>query len=240
MDDPQLPTDEHELALAGLAPAALERLDAVLLGPGLGSTSEAEGRAEAGVWQRLQAFPGLLLLDADGLNRLAGGLHGEATAWLRGRGGPTWLTPHAGEFRRLFPELAALPALEAAQAAARASGATVLRKGARSVIATPDGRCWQLAAASGRVARAGLGDVLAGYAAARGAQALAALAAEDRYRDGGGSGSGGDGAFLAAAALEHATAGLNHGGTPLGVAEALQIENCTHSQAETGRKRHGW
>ena len=173
-----------DLLLEGLASATLERLDAVLIGPGIGA-GELEG------WQLLQAFEGLLVIDADGLNRLAqmddGGL-----AWLQQRRGPTWLTPHPGEFARLFPQWAALPPLEAAQQAAQASGASVLLKGARSIVATADGRRWQLLQANPRAARAGLGDVLAGYAAGQGAQA------------------GSDGQILAAAALDHALAGCQH------------------------------
>ena len=79
----------------------------------------------------------------------------------------------------------------AAAAAARSSGACVLLKGARSVVAAPDGRRWQLGWANPAAARAGLGDVLAGYAAGRGAAARAAGAAAD-------------GALLACAAVSHA------------------------------------
>ena len=164
------------------------------------------------------AWPGLLVLDADGLNRLAA----IGADWLRTRRGPTWITPHAEEFRRLFPDLAPLPAPEAAAAAARRTGVSVLLKGARSVVAGPDGRRWQLLEACPEAARAGLGDVLAGYAAGRGALALAALG-------GPASGApGADAAWLAAAALDHALAGVQahrrHGAggvTPLAVAEAL-------------------
>ena len=138
-------------------------------------------------------------MDADGLNRLAGPIARQfgvsPAAWLSGRVGPSWITPHAGEFARLFPELASLPALEAAAAAARASGAAVLLKGARTVVAAPDGRCWQLRQAASAVARAGLGDVLAGYAGGLGALALAA-------------GWPADAQLLAAAALAHAGTGL--------------------------------
>jgi NAD(P)H-hydrate epimerase len=228
LEEPLAATAAGGLALAELPASALERLDALLVGPGLGPATAAESRAEAASWERLQAFAGLLLLDADGLNRLAGGEHGEATAWLQGRAGPTWITPHAGEFARLFPDLAALEPADATAAAARATGAAVLRKGAHSLIAAPDGRCWQLAAACPQVARAGLGDVLAGYAAARGAQAVAAA----------GSATGGDAALLAAAALEHAAAGLDCHGDPLAVAEVLKVEIHTHALGKTGRNRH--
>jgi len=216
------------LALADLPDGWLNRLDAVLLGPGLGGAAGETGAssestipdpAELRRWQELQAFGGLLLLDADGLNRLAAGAAGMAAhAWLHNRSGPTWLTPHAGEFARLFPARADDPPLEAASAAAATSGCAVLLKGARSVIAAPDGRCWQLLAAASEAARAGLGDVLAGYAAGRGALALAA----------GGQPDAALAPLLAAAALDHASAGLAAvqtrgpgGATPQAVAAAL-------------------
>ncbi|MFO7629243.1 MAG: NAD(P)H-hydrate epimerase [Prochlorococcaceae cyanobacterium] len=185
--------------------AGLERLDAVLFGPGIGATGEA-GSSERPSWQQLQAFSGLLLLDADGLNQLARA-GPAALAWLQGRCGPTWITPHCAEFGRLFPDLADLPPLEAAPSAAQRSGATVLLKGPRSVIACPAGRRWQLLQAFPQAARAGLGDVLAGYAAGLGAMAMAACQRAD-------------GALLAAAALAHAQAGRG-GGAPLAIASRL-------------------
>ena len=208
------------LALGELQSTDLQRLDALVLGPGIGlavdekavggpavgekavgsaGIDEEISGAELDFWQALQRSPALLLLDADGLNRLAGPIAQQfvvsPAAWLSGRLGPSWITPHAGEFARLFPELASLPALEAAAAAARASGAAVLLKGARTVVAAPDGRCWQLRQAASAVARAGLGDVLAGYAGGLGALALAA-------------GWPADAQLLAAAALAHAGTGL--------------------------------
>ncbi len=245
-------------------PGALERLDAVLLGPGIGATpasspgtevvdaeitagsSTADGgvvgeapASEQQAWEALQAFSGLLVLDADGLNRLAERTNGVAAHWLKDRLGPTWLTPHGGEFARLFPELAELPPLEAAAAAAAASGATVLLKGARTVVASPQGHRWQLIEAETACARAGLGDVLAGYAAGRGAMAIASHwigsggpAAGNEA--GAGDEAGGEEALptmsslLAASALEHAQAGIEsarEGGagaaTPMAVAAAL-------------------
>ncbi len=171
-----------------LAEGALERLDAVLVGPGLGPPAAGESGDREPWWDTLQAFRGLLVVDADGLNRIQ-------PEWLKGRAGPTWITPHAGEFGRLWPELAARPPLEAAAEAARGSGATVLLKGARSVIAAADGRRWQLMDACGETARAGLGDGLAGYAAGLGAR-LGAL-----------GGYPPDASGLAVAALDHARAG---------------------------------
>ncbi len=194
-------SDPGPLPLDCLELPAAHRLDAVLVGPGLGRSAHPEAKA----WQQLQQFEGLLLLDADGLNRLA--LHG-ASDWLRARRGSTWLTPHRGEFDRLFPDLAPCPPLEAASCAAQRTGCTVLLKGARSVVAAADGRCWQLLAAAPQTARAGLGDVLAGYAAG--------LAAH---------GGHGDGALLALAALAHAEAGRAASAQgrswPTGVAQQL-------------------
>ena len=195
-------TGSGGLCLAALGETgALDRLDALLLGPGIGTANPADQPGEvdqAPAWRALQDFSGLLVLDADGLNRLAAGAAGRAGEdWLRGRQGATWLTPHAGEFARLFPDLAAEPPLLAAATAAGRCGATVLLKGARSVVAAADGRRWQLLEAAAPAARAGLGDVLAGYAAGRGAMAGQA-----------GPWGPADGALLAAAALEHAQAGL--------------------------------
>ena len=195
-----------------LGPSHFERLDAVLVGPGLGPRPEAQqpGSDRPLVepwWDPLQRFPGLLVLDADGLNRVT-------PVWLSQRQGPTWITPHGGEFGRLFPDLAAFPPLEAAAKAARRTGVTVLLKGARSVIAAADGRRWQLLQACGGAARAGLGDVLAGYAAGLGSRSSACGCL--------------DGALLAVAALDHALAGCRctelhgpGGATPQAIAAAL-------------------
>ncbi|MCT0218000.1 NAD(P)H-hydrate epimerase [Synechococcus sp. CS-1329] len=178
---------------------ALDRLDAVLVGPGLGpavAAVPADGPGGPLLWQALQTFAGLVVIDADGLNQLAAGVAGEAMTWLQGRQGPTWLTPHGGEFARLFPDLAGAPPLEAAGRAAARSGAALVLKGARSVIAAPDGRRWQLLEAAPEAARAGAGDVLAGYVAGRGGLAMAAGI------------TAGEASTLAAAALAHAQAGL--------------------------------
>jgi hydroxyethylthiazole kinase-like uncharacterized protein yjeF len=166
----------------------LDRFDAVLVGPGIGSDGAASSAAESEAWDFLQKYSGLLVLDADGLNRLD-------SAWLARRGGPTWITPHRAEFDRLFADLAAMPPLEAAAAAARRCGAVVLLKGAHTVLASPDGGRWQLLQSAPPAARTGLGDVLAGYAAGRGAMAVASDGAASAER-------------LAAAALAHASAGL--------------------------------
>jgi NAD(P)H-hydrate epimerase len=110
----------------------------------------------------------------------------------------------------------------------------VLLKGARTVVAAADGRRWQLLQAAPQAARAGLGDVLAGYAAGRGAVSCAGAA-----RGGVALASGmgpnpaawplADASLLAAVALAHAQAGWRclerwgtGGASPQAVAADLQ------------------
>lgn len=106
-----------------------------------------------------------LILDADGLTILAGLPPDEGLGRLADRAAPTILTPHPGEFERLFPGYFAQhngDRLAAAQQAAQSTGAIVLLKGARTIIASPDGRARILAESTPALARGGSGDVLTG------------------------------------------------------------------------------
>ncbi|MFN7224356.1 MAG: NAD(P)H-hydrate dehydratase [Paracoccaceae bacterium] len=153
------------------------RINALCLGPGLGLGARevdlvavALGRAEGG---QIAHPTRSVVLDADALTLVArdaalfGALHGACV-----------LTPHAGEFARLFPDIAArlsAPAtkgpayskVDAAREAAVRAGCVVLFKGPDTVIADPSGRCAINSAHYDRaapwLATAGSGDVLAGF-----------------------------------------------------------------------------
>lgn len=149
-----------------------ERRNAVLVGPGSGIDERTRVSVQAALAARRST-----VLDADAITSFA-----EDPDTLFGQiAGPALLTPHEGEFRRLFPDLdsKAGKVARVRQAAAR-SGATVLLKGADTVVAAPDGRVVVNVHASPALATAGSGDVLAGLAAglmARGLTPLAAAAA---------------------------------------------------------------
>jgi NAD(P)H-hydrate epimerase len=132
----------------------LSRYQAIACGPGLSRDGVAPVRAVLGA-----AAP--LLLDADGLNLLAE-LGGAAA--LGQRPAATLLTPHRGEFERLFPGALgqAADGGAAAQAAAAQSGAVVLLKGACTAIAHPRGDLWYVPDSTPALARGGSGDVLTG------------------------------------------------------------------------------
>ncbi len=156
-----------EAALAGVLQD--DRINAACLGPGLGMD-----RARALVPVALRALPRRpLVLDADALTVLA-----EDGALFDQLHDLCILTPHGGEFARLFPDIAkrlskepksgpACSKVDATRDAARRAGCTVLFKGPDTVIAAPDGRCAVHAAQYERaapwLATAGAGDVLAGF-----------------------------------------------------------------------------
>ncbi|WP_246841393.1 NAD(P)H-hydrate dehydratase [Chroococcidiopsis sp. TS-821] len=131
----------------------LSSFDAIACGPGL--TVDAQP-----ILQEVIDSDRPLVLDADGLNILA---QMGTIPTLQRRQAPTVLTPHAGEFKRLFPNTVAptKDRIAAVRTAAEQSGAVVLLKGARTAIADPD--CvWINPESTPALARGGSGDVLTG------------------------------------------------------------------------------
>ena len=142
------------------------RRNAVLLGPGNGVGEQTRGRVLAAL-----AADKLCVIDADALTAFAG----DAPTLFRALGPNSILTPHDGEFARLFDF--AGDRLSRARAAAAACGGVVLLKGADTVVAAPDGRAAINANAPPDLATAGSGDVLAGMAVGLLAQGMAAFEA---------------------------------------------------------------
>ena len=129
----------------------LPRLDAVLIGPGLG---QSEGTL-AVVKAVLENFHGPVVVDADGINNLS--RHKDI---LRGREYPTILTPHDGEFARLGGVIGENRSASA-EALAKELGAIVLLKGHRTVITNGE-KTYVNHTGNPGMAVGGSGDVLAG------------------------------------------------------------------------------
>jgi hydroxyethylthiazole kinase-like uncharacterized protein yjeF len=149
--------------------AADERRNAFLIGPGCGVNERTRDVVLVALATRRS-----VLLDADAITAFAD----RPAELFKAISGPVLLTPHEGEFRRLFPDLDGVPGkVDRARQAARRSGATVLLKGPDTVITAPDGQAVINVHAPASLATAGSGDVLAGIAGGLMAQGLAPLAA---------------------------------------------------------------
>ena len=132
--------------------------DSLVVGPGIGIDNDD--------WQKskdyLMAFGGLLILDADALNRISESKLG--SNFFLERKFKTWITPHSKEFRRLFPNIKSDTNLGLALNAAKEFNISILLKGANSIVADNE-KVWQLFGTDSQTARAGLGDLLSGFIA---------------------------------------------------------------------------
>lgn len=142
-------------------PSATRRTDAWAVGPGLGQDPDATQRLAD-----VLGVPVPVVIDADALSLIAADL--ALLQHVRDRKAPTVLTPHAGEAVRLVPGVAVGRPLAAARELAVTTGATVLLKGYRTVVAEPgeSGRVRINPTGTPALAVAGSGDVLTGAIAA--------------------------------------------------------------------------
>lgn len=155
-----LPLPEREGSIGGEAVAILaphlQRVKAMAVGPGLGHTP----RVTALVKKLLETYEGPVVLDADALPR--------GKELLPDRTAPVVLTPHAGEMGRMLEadtERVQGDRLNAALEASRRQRAITVLKGARTIIARPDGHFAVNATGLPMLATAGSGDVLTGLTA---------------------------------------------------------------------------
>lgn len=154
--------DADSLAVAARAAAA------VVVGPAAGVTAQTRANAAA-----LAKTPAKLVLDADALTAFEDARQ-DLFAFTRE---DHVLTPHVGEFKRVFPDVSIIEdgRVDAARKAAQRAGAVVLLKGPDTVIAAPDGRAAVNTTGTPFLATAGSGDVLAGVIAGFLAQGMTAF-----------------------------------------------------------------
>lgn len=156
--------ENKEGAIASLpfAASTLSQFQAIACGSGL--TRDAKS-----VVEKVLSAECPIILDADGLNILS---EQDVIEVLTKREFPTVLTPHQGEFKRLFPQL--IPSeeegaktkttdrLTLVKTAAQESNSIILFKGARTAIANQQGFTWLIPESTPALARGGSGDVLTG------------------------------------------------------------------------------
>ena len=143
---------------SGLKNIDLSAYDSLAIGPGIGIDNDD--------WEKsidlFIGFKGLLILDADALNRISQSKLG--SKFFLERKFKTWITPHSKEFLRLFPDIKGENNTGLALEAAKEFNISILLKGANSIVAD-NKKAWQLCGSDSQTARAGLGDLLSGFLA---------------------------------------------------------------------------
>ena len=149
-----------------------ERRNAVVMGPALGLDEQTVDLVMAALASRAS-----VVLDADALTAFTG-KSDRLFELIKQHQAGVVMTPHDGEFARLFPDLAGNPSkVERVREAAVRSGAVVVLKGADTVVAGPNGDALIASNAPPQLATAGSGDVLAGMVGGLLAQRMPALEA---------------------------------------------------------------
>jgi hydroxyethylthiazole kinase-like uncharacterized protein yjeF len=143
------------------------RRNAILVGPGCGVTEATRYDSVAALKTQRS-----VVLDADALSVFSK----KPTSLFKAIQGPCVLTPHEGEFSRLFPDLTGSRIIRARAASLR-SGAVIVLKGPDSLVTAPDGRTAIATNAPFNLATGGSGDVLAGIILGLLAQGMEAFAA---------------------------------------------------------------
>lgn len=169
--------DEDDFQFSSL-PDNLERYNAIAVGPGIGTEKKStKALKELLEWLSKRdsdknAKKPQLILDADALNILA-----ENPKWMKRLPSNTILTPHSGEFERLF---GSFPTAEARLKAQRQLAAdlniVIIHKGHRTQTCTPDGKVYFNTTGNPGMATAGSGDVLTGVLLGLAAQGINAAA----------------------------------------------------------------
>ncbi len=144
-------TSTGAIAELPLSETELNKFDTITCGSGLTTDAVA-------VVKQILKIECSLVLDADALNIIA-----QSSQQLT-LGPNIVLTPHLGEFKRLFPEIDVSRGdrLEAVKQAAKQSNSIILLKGARTAIANSDGSIWVVPESTPALARGGSGDILTG------------------------------------------------------------------------------
>jgi len=152
------------------------RINTVILGPGGGVGSQMRSKVVAAIQQNRT-----IILDADALTSFGEKPNELFTEVKNHPESTVILTPHEGEFSRLFSQIGDIPSvkqkLDANRSASHETGSVILLKGADSIISSPDGRVMISENAPPYLATAGAGDVLAGMIAGLCAQGMPAFEA---------------------------------------------------------------